>query len=85
MQDYHPLEGNDTAIVADPAALAASWTTLWNAITCIPNYATDLQGRLLIDVLNEPDGKGISWNTGSKAALGDYYLAAMDALYEVRV
>lgn len=34
-------------------------------MTCLPNFPTDLKGRLLLDLLNEPDlaleGRGVHW------------------------
>ena len=39
-------------------------------------------GRLIIDLMNEPDLYGASWNNGGAlpSSLADYYLAAMEAL-----
>ena len=44
-----------------------------------------LQNRLILDLINEPDAYGASWTESGEleADVGNYYLAAMDALYAV--
>lgn len=51
-------------------------------LSCLPNYDKALQGRVFLDLMNEPDGAGITWDasTGKRKPLGDYYLSAMDAI-----
>ena len=42
-----------------------------------------MQGRLILDLMNEPDAYGGKWDEKSDlpAGVSDYYLTAMDALY----
>ena len=44
-----------------------------------------LQSQLILDLINEPDAYGASWTESGEleADVGNYYLAAMDALYAV--
>jgi len=50
---------------ADAVKFARSWLTTWSNITCLPNFATDVKGRVILDLLNEPDlvlnGRGLHW------------------------
>lgn len=54
---------------------------VWKSLTCLPNYDKDIQGRVLVDLMNEPDGVDVFWG-GSDAhpPLEDYYLGTMDAI-----
>jgi hypothetical protein len=53
----------------------------------LPTFEAALDGRIFLDLLNEPDAVNLTW-AGSKAAgaavgaasLGDYYLAAMEKI-----
>jgi len=44
-----------------PAGFAAAWVALWRRVACLPNYEADLRGRLLLDLMNEPDALGLAW------------------------
>lgn len=51
------------------------------SIKCLPNYSTQLQGRIFLDLLNEPDGMEIMWGGGTRQApLEDYYFAVIEAI-----
>lgn len=71
--DYHPMGGEQTS--HNPAAFVAGWTRVWRAILALPNFESDLRGRVFLDVLNEPDSMGMAWSE-----LGPLYLRTMDAL-----
>lgn len=45
---------------------------------------SDLQNRLILDLINEPDAYGASWTESGELSddVGTYYLDAMDALHE---
>jgi endoglucanase len=59
----------------DPPRFVAAWLDLWRRIADRPH----LRGRVLLDLINEPDASGMTW-TGSAA---DVYLQTMDALDKV--
>ena len=79
-------------MLSSPDAMAAQWSRVHAALSCLPNYATDLAGRVFHDLLNEPDEAGLGWAGGEgkggggagggkpMAPLGDYYLQTMDAI-----
>jgi hypothetical protein len=46
------------AYLADPDSFARKWRGLWSAFTCLPNFSSDLKGRIFLDLLNEPDEYG---------------------------
>ncbi len=54
--DYHAYPG-DTTVAS--GALVSDWQTLWKAITALPSFASDLAGRVFLDLINEPDGINI--------------------------
>uniref|UniRef100_A0A383VWA1 Glycoside hydrolase family 5 domain-containing protein n=1 Tax=Tetradesmus obliquus TaxID=3088 RepID=A0A383VWA1_TETOB len=83
--DYHPHE-TEMAVLADPDSFARKWRGLWSAFTCLPNFASDLKGRVFLDLLNEPDELGMGWSGGKTREfrpLGSYLLAAMEAINAV--
>eukprot|EP00882_Tetradesmus_deserticola_P019764 GHRQ01021302.1.p1 GENE.GHRQ01021302.1~~GHRQ01021302.1.p1 ORF type:complete len:501 (+),score=125.39 GHRQ01021302.1:274-1776(+) len=61
-----------------------AWADLWKAVTCLPNFYTDIAGRVLVDVMNEPDSMGIRWEaSGDRPGAEQLYLATADALYRI--
>lgn len=56
--DYHAYPG-DTTVAS--GSLVSDWQTLWNAITSLPTFASDLAGRVFLDLINEPDGVNVRW------------------------
>ena len=48
--DYHP-HLSELQYLSDPDTFAKKWWMLWTAITCLPNYQTDLKGRILLDLV----------------------------------
>jgi hypothetical protein len=73
-----------------PAAFAAAWGRLGAALACLPSWKGGLAGRVLAGLLSGPDALGLGWQgpaaggaggaAPGHAPLGDYYLAALDAL-----
>jgi hypothetical protein len=61
--DYHPSPADP--LPADPVAFASAWLGTWANVTCLPNFAPDIKGRVLLGLLNEPDaaldGRGVHW------------------------
>lgn len=82
--DYHPEPGNVEPITDSVETYTHNWLKLWTGLTCLPNWGKELQGRVFLDLMNEPDGVNITWAHGaqgnSSTNLGDYYLSAMDAI-----
>jgi hypothetical protein len=61
-----------------------AWSDLWKAVACLPNFNSDIAGRVLIDVMNEPDSMGIRWEaSGDRPGAEQLYLATADALYRI--
>lgn len=81
--DYHP-HLTELQYLSDPDTFARKWYGLWTAITCLPNYLSDLKGRLLLDLLNEPDEYNLGWSGGRQnrrfKPQGQYLLSAMDMI-----
>lgn len=72
----------DTLVLDDTAKWVASWQQLAADIAKDPV----LRLRVMLDLLNEPDARGIKWSNGPKgptAGMATYYEQAMDAIYKV--
>jgi aryl-phospho-beta-D-glucosidase BglC (GH1 family) len=72
----------DTLVLDD----ATKWVASWKALAA--DIAKDplLKNRVMLDLLNEPDARGIKWQTGPKGpgfGMAKYYEDAMDAIYAV--
>jgi hypothetical protein len=51
------------------ATFVLGWSNMWKALSCSPRWPS-LTGRLLLDLLNEPDELGMAWEAkGTKPAL----------------
>ena len=73
----------DTLVLDDTAKWVASWQQLAADIAKDPV----LRPRVMLDLLNEPDARGIKWTNGPKGptvGMATYYEQAMDAIYKVR-
>lgn len=48
-----------------PEKFAYAWLNTWASVACLPNFAPDIRGRVILDLLNEPDmaleGRGVHW------------------------
>jgi len=62
----------------------SAWQDVWTAIACLPNFRRELEGRVWVDILNEPDSQGQGWQPKQgKAGMTELYLGVMDALWEL--
>lgn len=76
--DNHLRE--DQTALEDPN----KWVQYWVQLITVLSQDPDIKGKLMVDILNEPDNFGIRWEgSGGKPALKDLYLSAMDAIYPI--
>lgn len=77
--DNHVRE--DQTMLRDPAAWAQKWADLVMEVARDPVTA----GRLLVDIMNEPDNYSLRWapQTNGTPGLMSLYLRAMDAIHAV--
>jgi hypothetical protein len=43
------------------AQFIESWKWVWGRVACLPNFQSDLAGRVFVDILNEPDSQRQGW------------------------
>uniref|UniRef100_A0A383VF90 Glycoside hydrolase family 5 domain-containing protein n=1 Tax=Tetradesmus obliquus TaxID=3088 RepID=A0A383VF90_TETOB len=83
--DYHPDASDATPL--DAQDFARAWMYTWATITCLPNFASDIRGRILLDLLNEPDkagGVGLGWaGRDGLPGLDELYLTTMDSIENI--
>jgi hypothetical protein len=80
--DYQPMGTEDHAY--DLNSFVAAWASLWRSISCLPNFAPDIAGRVLVDVMNEPDSMSVRWEaTNNRPGAQQLYLATADALWQM--
>lgn len=80
--DWHPMGMEQTSYVVDD--FVREWKKVWEAVACLPNFESDLKGRLLVDLANEPDSQWQGWQVkNGKAGFTDLYLGAMDAIWSM--
>lgn len=82
--DYHPM-GHEW-VQNDLPEFVASWKWLWGRVACLPNFESDLKGRVFVDIMNEPDSVGVRWeptpnSQGQSAGLAKLYHSTMSALW----
>jgi len=60
--DYHGSSGQtlEEESVVTAATFAAKWAEVWKAVVCLPRFSEDLSGRVIADILNEPDMLGLT-------------------------
>jgi aryl-phospho-beta-D-glucosidase BglC (GH1 family) len=60
--DYHASSGSalERGPTMTAGAFAAKWAALWKAVTCTRRWAEDGAGRVVADILNEPDMLGLT-------------------------
>jgi hypothetical protein len=81
--DYQPQDTEKHAF--DVATFSAKWARLWTALGRLPTWEPDLKGRVIVDLMNEPDSIGMHWEAkGRKPGVTQLFLAAMDALWAVQ-
>jgi hypothetical protein len=81
--DYHP-DAEGEPILDSVADYTSSWLRVYKSLQCMPNWETDLKGRVFLDLLNEPDALEITWDGShsSRAPLSEYYLTVLQAIYD---
>jgi hypothetical protein len=52
-------------------AFAAAWSAVWRAVAALPCFASDLQGRLFLQLLSNPAAGGYLWEGGSSSSSSD--------------
>jgi aryl-phospho-beta-D-glucosidase BglC (GH1 family) len=78
--DYQPMGTEEHAYNLD--RFVGAWAALWKKISCLPNFSSELAGRVLVDVMNEPDSMGIRWEAqGDRPGAQQLYLGTADALW----
>jgi aryl-phospho-beta-D-glucosidase BglC (GH1 family) len=70
--DYHGMGGEDMS------NFVGNWIMVWDKIMKRANYKIELEGRIIIDIKNEPDSMRLNWKQVSK-----HYIGVMDALYSL--
>jgi hypothetical protein len=79
--DYHPMSTENHPFSVKK--FVDAWDTLWTRITRMPNFNTQLKGRVILDIMNEPDSMNIGWQSyGNIPGAKDLYLGTMDRLYK---
>eukprot|EP00884_Botryococcus_braunii_P014337 jgi/Botrbrau1/22904/Bobra.0065s0056.1 len=87
--DWHPTAAQpaDIAVASDPVKFRQNWVSLFQAITNTPGWKNGiLQGRLMLDLMNEPDVYGMKWEAPTTfkeiklPPVSDLYLPTMRAL-----
>ncbi|BDA41274.1 probable endoglucanase E1 [Coccomyxa sp. Obi] len=68
----------DTLAMDNPTQWVKAWAQLLTDIVADPAS----QQRVMVDILNEPDSRGLKWQ-GTTPDMTTLYLAAMDAMYKV--
>lgn len=77
--DYHPMGTEEHA--RNVATFSRAWASLWKAIK---DKNPQVQGRVLLDIMNEPDSMSIGWTKNKKGQPGftDLALGMMDNIYK---
>ena len=79
--DYQPM-GTEYQPY-DINTFANEWVKLWSAVSCLPNFDSDLKGRIFIDLMNEPDSMGMGWERrGDKPGTTELFLTTMDRMWQ---
>lgn len=80
--DYHPMGVEN--IPYNTQEFVKRWKSLWNSFRSLPNFHSELKGRILLDLMNEPDSMRIKWNpSDNHPGVTQLYLSTMDALYNL--
>jgi aryl-phospho-beta-D-glucosidase BglC (GH1 family) len=80
--DYQPMGTENHAY--DVKEFVQEWKRLWAKTACLSNFQSDLQNRVFVDVMNEPDSMQIRWEPeGGRPGARELYLETADALWEM--
>lgn len=63
LMEHSPLPGDSAS--SNKEAFADSWRWLWRAAACLPNWKSDLEGRVFAGLMAEPDMAGHRWETAT--------------------
>ncbi|KAI8463446.1 MAG: hypothetical protein J3K34DRAFT_443952 [Monoraphidium minutum] len=83
--EARPAPGDEARV--SEAAFADAWRALWRSAACLPNFKSDLEGRVFVDPMGAPDAAGHRWEPvtlfdGSVVpGLTSLYLGVMDAIW----
>ncbi|KAK9918033.1 hypothetical protein WJX75_000696 [Coccomyxa subellipsoidea] len=87
---YHPADYSvDNTVVSTPNIFLRNWAHLWSSISELPVYNITLQGRIMLDLISEPDIFGLQWtavanrNGFQYPAIQDLYGPTMQALLTI--
>lgn len=75
--DYHPM-GTEPYAWQSPWVVAQKWESLIKSYKQSPWWHPLFKGRLIVDIMNEPDSMKLGWAPVSKL-----YLATMDKLWPI--
>jgi hypothetical protein len=59
LAEFRPAAGDATS--RNEEAFVEAWRWLWRAVACLPNFKSDLEGRVFADLLSTPDAAGHRW------------------------
>lgn len=77
---HHSPLFSSSQILDDTPKWVQSWKELARDIAADPV----MRNRVMLDIINEPDSRGIKWQTGPKGVgMATYYEQAMDAIHSV--
>lgn len=74
--DYHPMGKEGYA--RSPAEFSRKWFELMKRIKASPEYARSLKGKIIMDLMNEPDSMNIGWEAATRL-----YIPTMDMAYKL--
>lgn len=78
--DYHPMSTENHPFFVKK--FVDAWDALWTRIVNLPNFEKELKGRIIIDIMNEPDSMNIGWLAyGKIPGARALYLGTMDRLH----
>lgn len=76
LMDYQPAADDPTS--KNGQVFVDAWQWLWRSVACLPNFESDLQGRVFVDLMGTPDAAGHRWEpvTGVDGTIPGAYYAA---------
>lgn len=84
--DYHPTkemkpDHAEYPIMTQSKKFASHWARLWDQVVSMPEWKNNLRGRVLVTLMNEPDGNNMTWHAQpGKSGLTEMLIAAMDKI-----
>lgn len=83
MLSSSPLQGLENHAY-DVNLFVESWIKLWQQVSCLPRFHSDLANRIFVDVMNEPDSMNIMWEpSNGRPGAHQLYLGTADALWRM--